>query len=568
MCGVIAVYESKLTDSELRLKTLTMQRLLRHRGPDGSGIVVSNMNVNSAIAHERLAIIDPLKGNQPLFSEDQTKALSVNGEIYNHKKLRNSLNYKFRTESDSEVIIHLYDLLGCDVVTKLDGDFAFCILNKNTGQIYAARDPIGVNPMYCGKATDGSVCFASEAKSLIYYGCFDIHVFPPGHFWTSESNTFTRYYHPKWFNSKNAIVPYEKTLLQKTLLNAVNKRLMTDVSFGVLLSGGLDSSIIASIVTRLQRRKFFVHGQKTSIEPIKTFSIGLKNSPDLLAAQKVADYLGTDHFSFTFTIQEGIDAISDIIYYLETYDITTIRAGTPMFLLARKIKSMGIKMLLSGEGADEIFGGYLYFHKAPNSSEFHDECVRKLNDLHLYDCLRANKATMAHGLEVRVPFLDREMLEVAMMINPEDKMCDKKIEKYILRNAFDDEDVPYLPKEILWRQKEQFSDGVGYSWIDGIQEYVEKIISDKCMETLSSKYPHNTPRTKEGAYYRQIFCSHFQENDKNNFEKTVRGGLSIACSSETAIDWDISWSNPLKQDQSGRMIESHVDRKYVEQFLE
>lgn len=563
MCGILGVFDSKMSCEQLRLKTLTLQRLVRHRGPDGSGIHVACNSHLSAIAHERLAIVDPLSGNQPLFSQNDKLALTVNGEIYNHETLKNDLNdVEFRTKSDCEVIVHLYEKFGVEVASKLDGDFAFCIVDDDTGHMYAARDPIGVNSMYLGTGMDGSTWFASEAKALMKAGCVTVNIFPPGHYWTSETNTFTKYYNPSWLEQGKSNAVYEKQLLKTTLIQAVKKRLMTDVPYGVLLSGGLDSSLIASIITRVQRENFLVNGDSSYVKRLKSFSIGLPGSPDLNAAYEVAKFLGTEHYGFTFTIQEGIDAISDVIFHLETYDITTIRAGTPMFLLSRKIKSMGIKMVLSGEGADEIFGGYLYFHKAPNASEFHDECIRKVQDLHVYDCLRANKATMANGLEVRVPFLDSKMLDIAMTIDAKYKMSDTRIEKYILRDAFDDKELSFLPDEVLWRQKEQFSDGVGYSWINALQEHAEKVVNDDDVKSAALRFPHNTPVTKEGMYYRKIFHSHFPNNNYGNgIESTVKGGPSVACSTEKAISWDVSWSNISRQDQSGRMVDSHINSK-------
>jgi len=571
MCGILAVHNSKLSADALRLQTLTLQRLVRHRGPDGSGIHVTSadgeasVSTFSSLAHERLAIVDPLSGNQPLFSHDRTRALAVNGEIYNHKALRAEMKDQtpFRTESDCEVIVHLYNEVGVDVASKLDGDFAFVLLDETTGELYAARDPIGVNSLYLGTGIDGSMWFSSEAKPLVAAGCIDVDVFPPGHYWTSATGEFTEYYKPAWRDVSKATAPLDLELVRQTFTRAVEKRLMADVPFGVLLSGGLDSSLVASVIARLRRKKFLESGNPADLQPLKSFSIGLEGSPDLAAAQKVSDAIGTEHYGFTFTVQEGIDAVSDVIYHLETYDITTIRAGTPMFLLARKIKAMGVKMVMSGEGADETLAGYLYFHKAPDGTELHEECVRKVADLHRYDCLRANKATMAHGLEARVPFLDKDMLDVTMYTSPEYKMYRKGdetqyIEKWLLRAAFDTPDAPYLPSEVLWRQKEQFSDGVGYSWIDGIKAHAEQVVSDEDMLTAPMRFAYNTPSTKEGAYYRTIFHSHFPNNNYGNgIEETVPGGPSIACSTAKAIEWDAAWSDPTRQDQSGRMIDTH-----------
>jgi asparagine synthase (glutamine-hydrolysing) len=392
-------------------------------------------------------------------------------------------------------------------------------------------------------------------------------MFPPGHYYTSKTNRLHEYYEPAWRDVANARAPLDLAHIRQVFTSAVEKRLMADVPFGVLLSGGLDSSLVASVIARLRRKRFLEHGDAADLEPLKSFSIGLEGSPDLAAAQKVADSIGTEHYGFTFTVQEGIDAVSDVIYHLETYDITTIRAGTPMFLLARKIKAMGVKMVMSGEGADETLAGYLYFHKAPNGTELHEELVRKVGDLHRFDCLRANKATMAHGLEARVPFLDTHMLDAIMFTMPDYKMIHKgaktqHIEKWILRAAFDEPDAPYLPHEVLWRQKEQFSDGVGYSWIDGIKSHASKVISDADMETAPVRFSYNTPATKEGCYYRTIFHSHFPNNNYGNgIEETVPGGPSIACSTAKAIEWDATWADAALQDNSGRMVDSHVAAK-------
>ena len=570
--GVLACINARLSEDTLRLQTLTLQRLVRHRGPDGSGIHViehdcptSGNCLCSSIAHERLAIVDPLSGNQPLFSHDKTRSLTVNGEIYNHKQLRAQLKDQtpFRTASDCEVIVHLYDEVGDEVASKLDGDFAFVIVDDETGDFYAARDPVGVNSLYYGTGIDGSMWFASEAKPLVSGGCIDIETFPPGHYYSSKDGKLTQYYTPSWRDVEKAVTPLDLAHIRETFSRAVDKRLMADVPFGVLLSGGLDSSLVASVIERLRRQRFLKSGDPEDLKPLKSFSIGLEGSPDLAAAQTVSEFIGTEHYGFTFTVQEGIDAISDVIFHLETYDVTTIRAGTPMFLLARKIKAMGIKMVMSGEGADETLAGYLYFHKAPNGKALHEECARKIGDLHLYDCLRANKATMAHGLEARVPFLDRDMLDATMELDGEVKLrkAGEKtqfIEKWLLRAAFDTPDEPYLPADVLWRQKEQFSDGVGYSWIDGLKEHAARMVSDSDMESAAVRFPHNTPTTKEGCYFRTIFHSHFPNNNYGNgIETTVPGGPSVACSTAKAIEWDASWSDPTRQDQSGRFVDTH-----------
>mmetsp|Transcript_17744 Transcript_17744/g.46421 ORF Transcript_17744/g.46421 Transcript_17744/m.46421 type:complete len:554 (-) Transcript_17744:1246-2907(-) len=485
MCGILAIVDSKSTPDDLRLQTLTLQRLVRHRGPDGSGIHVVEDTARgraSAIAHERLAIVDPLSGNQPLFSHDMHRSIAVNGEIYNHKELKAELKDQtpFRTASDCEVIIHGYDEWGVDVASKLDGDFAFVILDDESGEVYAARDPVGVNSMYMGQGPDGSLWFASEIKPLQQGGCISIASFPPGHYYSSATGGLTRYYNPSWREVSAAKNPLDLVHVRDTFIKSVEKRLMADVPYGVFLSGGLDSSLVASVIARVRRKRFLEQGSADDLKPVKSFSIGLEGSPDLAAAAKVSEFIGTEHYGFTFTVQEGIDAVSDVIYHLETYDITTIRAGTPMFLLARKVKAMGIKMVMSGEGADETLAGYLYFHKAPNGTELHEECVRKVGDLAFYDCLRANKATMAHGLEVRVPFLDKEMLDVTMLTDPDYKLRKagaptQFVEKWLLRAAFDEPEAPWLPDEVLWRQKEQFSDGVGYDWIDGLKAHAAKV---------------------------------------------------------------------------------------------
>eukprot|EP00616_Rhizochromulina_sp_CCMP1243_P016168 CAMPEP_0118984690 /NCGR_PEP_ID=MMETSP1173-20130426/38306_1 /TAXON_ID=1034831 /ORGANISM="Rhizochromulina marina cf, Strain CCMP1243" /LENGTH=658 /DNA_ID=CAMNT_0006935367 /DNA_START=27 /DNA_END=2003 /DNA_ORIENTATION=- len=535
-------------------------------GPDGSGIHVVDLPGNraAALAHERLAIVDPLSGNQPLFSQDGKLSLTVNGEIYNHRALRSELKNPdvFKTESDCEVIVHLYREVGEKVAAMLDGDFAFVIVDEASGHVFAARDAVGVNSLYMGKGRDGSVWFASEAKALVGE-VISVETFPPGHYYSSETQEFTRYYNPAWRDADSALQPLDLENIRNTFERSVEKRLMSDVPYGVFLSGGLDSSLVASVIARTRRKRFLELGDPEDLKPLKSFSIGLPGSPDLTAAKKVADFIGTEHYGFTFTVQEGIDAVSDVIYHLETYDITTIRAGTPMFLLSRKVKAMGIKMVMSGEGADETLAGYLYFHKAPDSQELHEELVRKVDALHLYDCLRANKATMAHGLEVRVPFLDKGMLDATMLTDPEFKMTRKGdatqfLEKWLMRAAFDDEETPWLPSDVLWRQKEQFSDGVGYDWIDGLKAHAEKVISDEDLASAETRFPHNTPTTKEGCYIRQIFQSHFPNNEwGRGVEETVPGGPSVACSTAKAVEWDEAWKDPTNQDQSGRFVDTH-----------
>lgn len=581
-CGILAICDSSLPPADLRLKTLMLQRLVRHRGPDGSGIHVwqdassdaptdsPSKSTATSVAHERLAVVDPLSGNQPLYSHDRNLVCTVNGEIYNHEALRSELKdpRAFRTRSDCEIIVHLFNEVGTDAASKLDGDFAFVIVDERTGGVYAARDRIGVNSMYIGRGSDGSVWFSSEMKPLVVGDCVSIDQFPPGHFFfkktREDSGAFTAYDTPEWIDTARARRALDLAVVRDTLTAAVSKRLMADVPYGVFLSGGLDSSLVASIIARVRRERFLARGDPNDLKPLKSFSIGLRDSPDLAAAREVAAFIGTEHYAFEFTVQEGIDAISDVIYHLETYDVTTIRAGTPMFLLARKVKAMGIKMVMSGEGADETFAGYLYFHKAPNGEALHEECVRKVRALHRFDCLRANKATMAHGLEVRVPFLDQDMVHESMMLCGEVKLRHSNastqfIEKWALREAFNTPDNPYLPDDVLWRQKEQFSDGVGYGWIDGLKAHANETITDEAMANAALRFPHNTPTSKEGLYIRQLFHSHFPNNQYGNgVEYTVPGGASVACSTPKAVEWDAAWSDPKRQDQSGRFVETHV----------
>ncbi|KAF9596429.1 hypothetical protein IFM89_011258 [Coptis chinensis] len=473
--------------------------------------------------------------------------VTVNGEIYNHEELRKSLpNHKFRTGSDCDVIAHLYEEYGEDFVDMLDGMFSFVLLDTRDNSFLVARDAIGITSLYIGWGLDGSIWISSEMKGL-NDDCEHFECFPPGHLYSSKNGGFRRWYNPTWFSEAIPSTPYDPIVLRHAFENAVIKRLMTDVPFGVLLSGGLDSSLVASITARhLADTK----AAKQWGAQLHSFCVGLEGSPDLKAGKEVADYLGTVHHEFHFTVQDGIDAIEDVIYHVETYDVTTIRASTPMFLMSRKIKSLGVKMVISGEGSDEIFGGYLYFHKAPNKEEFHRETCHKIKALHQYDCLRANKSTSAWGLEARVPFLDKEFINVAMDIDPEWKMIKRdqgRIEKWVLRRAFDDEDHPYLPKHILYRQKEQFSDGVGYSWIDGLKAHAEDHVTDRMMLNAKHIFPHNTPTTKEAYYYRMIFERIFPQNSA---KLTVPGGPSVACSTAKAVEWDASWSNNM--DPSGR----------------
>lgn len=559
MCGILGILESTEEATQLRQKVLPLSKRIRHRGPDWSGIAIqeitrNNQQVRHVFAHERLAIVDPTTGAQPIFSLDRTVILAVNGEIYNHKKLRETVlaDCKFQTNGDCEVILHLYQKFGDNFVHYLDGIFAFMISDQKTGRWLAARDHMGIIPLYTGVDTSGSIWFSSEMKGL-HDQCLRFEEFPPGCYRTNESEEFKRWYIPSWWDEH---VPSQKADLKKlrdTLEHAVVKQLMTDVPYGVLLSGGLDSSLIASIVSKHASKRIEDNEQSPAWWPqIHSFSIGLPGSPDLKAAKYVADYLKCIHHEMHFTVQEGIDAISDVIQHIETYDVTTIRASTPMYLLSRKIKAMGIKMVLSGEGSDEIFGGYLYFHKAPTPDKFHVETCHKLKALHKYDCLRANKSTMAWGVEARVPFLDADFIEYAMSMDPSEKMIDTskgRIEKYILRKAFDVPDDPYLPHDILWRQKEQFSDGVGYSWIDSLKAHAEREVSDQSLSKAGFRFPVNTPTTKEAYLYRTLFEQHFPSE---NAVLCVPGGPSVACSTPAAIEWDLAWKNSL--DPSGRAV--------------
>lgn len=545
MCGILAVLGCQEPSLSKRSRVLELSRRLRHRGPDWSGLY---QHGNHFLAHERLAIVDPASGDQPLFDDEKKIVVTVNGEIYNHESLRACVKQPnvFRTQSDCEVLAHLYKEVGEEMVSMLDGMFSFILLDTRDNTFIAARDPIGITPLYIGWGTDGSVWFSSEMKAL-KDDCERFQCFPPGHIYSSRTGSLHRYYEPQWFSEAIPSAPYDPIVLRKAFEKAVVKRLMTDVPFGVLLSGGLDSSLVASVACR------YIGDTKAGQQwgtKLHSFCVGLKGSPDLKAAKEVADFLGTLHTEFHFTVQEGLDALPDVIYHIETYDVTTIRASTPMFLMSRKIKALGVKMVLSGEGSDELFGGYLYFHKAPNKEDLHRETCRKVKDLHLYDCLRANKSTSAWGVEARVPFLDKGFIDVALGMDPAAKMINPKegrIEKWVLRNAFDDEHNPYLPKHILYRQKEQFSDGVGYGWIDGLKAHAEKQVTDQMMGNASYIYPHNTPATKEAYYYRKIFEGIFPQSSAR---LTVPGGPSVACSTTKALEWDEAWSkNP---DPSGR----------------
>lgn len=532
-------------DSQLkRFRVLELSRRLKHRGPDWSGL---HQHGGCFLAHQRLAVIDPASGVQPLFNEDRTIIATVNGMIYNHEELREKLpGHKFGTESDCEVITHLYEEHGENFVDMLDGFFSFVLIDTRDNSFFIARDPVGITPLYIGWGLDGSIWVASEMKGL-NDECEHFEIFPPGHMYSSKQGDIRQWYNPPWYSDPIPSAPYDPLLLRSKFEDAVIKRLMTDVPFGVLLSGGLDSSLVAAVATR------HLAGTKTAQKwgtQLHSFCIGLEGSPDLKASREVANFLGTIHHEFHFTVQDGIDAIEEVIHHVETYDVTTVRASTPMFLMARKIKSIGVKVVISGEGSDEVFGGYLYFHKAPNKEEFHHETVRKIQALHQYDCQRANKAMLAWGIEGRVPFLDKAFLDCAMNIDPEWKMIKRdegRIEKWILRKAFDDEEKPYLPKHILYRQKEQFSDGVGYGWIDGLKAHAEKHVTDKMMSNAGHIYPHNTPATKEAYYYRMIFERLYPQNSAR---LTVPGGPTVACSTAKAVEWDAKWAKIL--DPSGR----------------
>lgn len=552
MCSILGILDIKSDVSELRKQALVMSKKQRHRGPDWSGIY---MNDHSILAHERLAIVDIENGAQPLYSHDKSLILAVNGEIYNHKELKSKLTipYKFQTKSDCEIINALYTEQGCDFLNYLNGIFAFVLYDNQTRTYLIARDHIGIVPLYTGYDEHGNFYVASEMKALIDT-CKKITEFPPGHYLFSKDRKPKQYYKPKWknFNSvKNNSSDHKK--LKIALEEAVHRQLMSDVPYGVLLSGGLDSSIIAGIARKFAQRRVEEHDLKDAWWPqLHSFAIGLRGSPDLKAAREVAEFIGSVHHEFHFTIQEGLDALHDVIYHIETYDVTTVRASTPMYLIARKIKSMGVKMVLSGEGADEIFGGYLYFHKAPNAQALHEETVSKLSQLHLFDCLRANKSMASWGVEARVPFLDKEFLDVAMNLNPEDKLSGNgRMEKQILRDTF----AEYLPPKILKRQKEQFSDGVGYNWIDTLKKIAEKDISDQQLENANYRFPINTPQTKEAYMFRSIFAEHFPTNDA---ARCVPGGPSVACSTPNALEWDKQLKKVI--DPSGRAVQNvHKD---------
>ena len=550
MCSIFGVLDLKTDPSELRKKALELSRLMRHRGPDWSGIYADD---NAILAHERLSIVDVNNGAQPLYNAAHTHVLAVNGEIYNHRELRAALSdrYEFQTDSDCEVILALYQEKGIDFLDDLQGMFAFILYDsvKNTWLI--GRDHIGIIPLYMGNDEHGNLFVASEMKSLVPV-CRTIKEFPAGSYMSSTDHEIRTYWQRDWFEYDAVANNVTDTaVLKDALEESVKGHLMSDVPYGVLLSGGLDSSIISAITKKFAAKRVEDQDKSEAWWPqLHSFAVGLEGSPDLKAAKAVADHLGTVHHEIHFTVQEGLDAIRDVIYHIETYDVTTIRASTPMYLMSRKIKAMGIKMVLSGEGADEVFGGYLYFHKAPNAKEFHEENVRKLQALHMFDCARANKAMSAWGVEARVPFLDKKFLDVAMRINPQDKMCGSngKMEKHILRECFES----YLPESVVWRQKEQFSDGVGYSWIDTLKEVAAEQISDQQLETAHFRFPYNTPTSKEAYLYREIFEELFPVPSA---AECVPGGPSVACSSAKAIEWDEAFKT--MDDPSGRAVGVH-----------
>lgn len=546
MCSIFGILNIKSNAATLRKSALEMSKKLRHRGPDWSGIFSSDKAI---LVHERLSIVDPGNGAQPLYNPEKTHVLAVNGEIYNHKELEKELkvDFKFQTKSDCEVLLALYKEKGARFLDEINGIFAFILYDVEQDAYLIGRDHMGIIPLYTGRDEHGNFYVASEMKALVPV-CKSVEEFPPGHYLWSKDGEITRYYSRDWENY-DAVKDNKTSIeeLRSALEAAVKRQLMCDVPYGVLLSGGLDSSVISAITKIYAARRIENDCQSEAWWPqLHSFAVGLQGSPDLAAAQKVADHLGTIHHQIHFTVQEGLDALRDVIYHIETYDVTTIRASTPMYLMARYIKAMGIKMVLSGEGSDEIFGGYLYFHKAPNAREFHEETVRKLSALHLYDCLRANKSMAAWGVEGRVPFLDKEFMDVAMRLNPADKMCGKgKIEKHLLREAFE----KLLPHEVAWRQKEQFSDGVGYSWIDSLKALVAHEVTDQMFEAAAFRFPINTPLTKEAYYYRAIFEEHFPSESA---ARCVPYGKSVACSTPTALEWDAKFKEMA--DPSGRAV--------------
>ena len=554
MCGIVCAFDLKEKAEVLRPQLLEMSKKIRHRGPDWSGIY---SNEKAILAHERLAIVDPASGKQPLFSEDKKLVLAANGEIYNHQELRKQFEgtYNFQTDSDCEVILALYEEKGVDFIDEMNGIFGFAIYDAERDEYFVARDHMGIIPLYIGWDANGTFYVASELKALEGV-CTKIELFPPGHYLSSKDGELTKWYQRDWTDF-DAVKENQTSIdeLHDALEAAVHRQLMSDVPYGVLLSGGLDSSVTSALAKKYADKRVESGDTQEAWWPrLHSFSVGLEGSPDLAAAQLVADHIGTVHHEIKFTIQEGLDAIKDVIYNLETYDITTIRASTPMYLMARVIKSMGVKMVLSGEGADELFGGNLYFHKAPNAEEFHKETVRKLEKLHMYDCLRANKSLASWGIEGRVPFLDKEFMDVAMRINPEDKMINgERMEKWVIRKAFEQ----YLPESVAWRQKEQFSDGVGYSWIDTLKEVVDQEVSDEQLANAKYKFPIQTPTSKEEFYYRSIFASHFPSDTA---ALCVPQEASVACSTKIALEWDESFRN--MNDPSGRAVANVHEEAY------
>ena len=594
MCGIVSIFNIQEQTPELRQQALRMSQKIRHRGPDWSGIYCGG---SAILAHERLSIVDPESGRQPLFAPDKKQVLAVNGEIYNHQNIRARFadTYQFQTGSDCEVILSLYREMRadtdfatliyqgedavhsriCQMLEQLNGIFAFALYDVERDEFLIARDPIGVIPLYIGYDKDGKVMVASELKALEGQ-CDHYEPFLPGHYYYSKTPGMKRYYTRDWFeyatmqkkyqiddNQKAAqqlaeAEPQEKAAVAEihdALEASVKRQLMSDVPYGVLLSGGLDSSVISAIAEKYSTTRVENGGETKAYWPrLHSFAVGLKGAPDLAKARLVAEHIGTVHHEINYTIQEGLDAIRDVIYFIETYDVTTVRASTPMYLLARVIRSMGIKMVLSGEGADEVFGGDLYFHKAPDAKAFHEETVRKLGKLYMYDCLRANKSLAAWGIEGRVPFLDKEFLDVAMGMNPVLKMCpDKTIEKKVVREAFAD----LLPEEVAWRQKEQFSDGVGYSWIDTLKQITASAVSDEQMAHAAERFPINPPQNKEEYYYRSIFAEHFPSDSA---ARSVPSVPSVACSTAEALAWDASFKN--QNDPSGRAVAGVHEQAY------
>ena len=546
MCGIVGIFDIREQSPELRKKALRMSQKIRHRGPDWSGIYCGD---HAILCHERLSIVDPQSGKQPLYSPDGKQVLAVNGEIYNHQDIRRATagGYEYQTGSDCEVILALYRAHGIHFLEELSGIFAFALYDEERDEYLIARDPIGVIPLYIGHDTDGKTYVASELKALEGF-CDEYEPFLPGHYLYSREGVMRRWYKRDWMDY-DAVKDNGADIdsLRVGLQEAVKRQLMSDVPYGVLLSGGLDSSIISAIAQKFAARRVEDGGQTGAWWPrLHSFAVGLKGAPDLEKARRVAKYIGTVHHEINYTLQEGLDALRDVIYFTETYDVTTVRASTPMYLLARVIKSMGIKMVLSGEGADEIFGGYLYFHKAPSARAFHEETVRKLGKLHWYDCLRANKSLAAWGVEGRVPFLDRDFLDIAMRLNPKAKMCPGDVmEKKVLRQAFAD----MLPEEIVWRQKEQFSDGVGYSWIDTLKKITSEQVSDEQMAHAAERFPIHTPLCKEEYFYRSIFEEHFPSRSA---ALSVNQEASVACSTSIALEWDAAWKQ--MNDPSGRAV--------------